>query len=250
MQENNIMESTEHSQHEKVTYPAKHFIDNTKLTELVRVIEHNPLATLIYCDNAQQLHLSHIPFHFSNKLLKQVKVNQCQSLIAQQLIGHVSNKHPIALQLNSQVNSENNCKANSENRPLNISLIFHGEDAYISPNDVSVEYRSMQKVPTWNYAKVHVEGYLTEVSCLQKKLQQMTSTTEYFEKSKGNKDAQTKDKSLNWSIEQAPEKAIEQMLKAITVFTLTITSIEGRFKLSQNKPTQVREQINQQLLKS
>ena len=50
-----------------------------------------------------------------------------------------------------------------------------------------------------------------------------------------------------WLLDSAPSKAIEQMLKAITIFKVSIDEISGQFKLSQNKPTAVKQQISNQL---
>ncbi len=111
---------SEHLHHKKASYPAKHFVDNSQFSELLRIIEQNPLATLVFSDNNQQLHLSHIPFHLSEQTLANINTEQCDSLITQTLLGHVSNHHPVAQQLTS------NRQINCEKTPVNISLIFVG----------------------------------------------------------------------------------------------------------------------------
>ena len=107
----------------------------------------------------------------------------------------------------------------------------------------------MQKVPTWNYAKVHVSGQVTEVTNLDEKYQHMLISSDHFEQVKVQQKLTSPNTQVAWSLASAPSHAIEHMLKAITVFTFTISRIEGRFKLSQNKPTALRAQIAEQVTK-
>ena len=237
--------------HSEPEYPAEHFI-NTKPIAMLEVIEQSPLATLLFFDNNNELDISHIPFHFTDNTIVRINENQSESksdsnrLIGHQLMAHVSNQHPLAQHLKAVANSD--YKDNAEGKK-NITLIFHGEDDYISPNDVSAEHSSMQKVPTWNYAKVHVSGQVTEVTNLDEKYQHMLISSDHFEQVKVQQKITSPNKQVVWSLASAPSHAIEHMLKAITVFTFTISRIEGRFKLSQNKPTALRAQIAEQITK-
>jgi transcriptional regulator len=217
-------------------YPAEHFITKEDNKALVELIEQNSLATLLYLDDDNELQISHIPFHFNENPLLTIKQRQNESLVGYDLMGHVSNDHPIARQLK---NSQSG----------NITLIFHGEEDYISPNDVSIENRVKQNVPTWNYAKVHVQGSVAEITDMDKKYQQMSKTSHYFEQTAVSQHLTEHTPETPWSFEAVPKRAIEGMFKAITLFTVTITGIEGRFKLSQNKPTEIREQIAKHVTK-
>jgi len=229
--------------------PAEHFIHTQQQAALLEVIKRSPLATLLYLDNDTELHISHIPFHFSNITLTNSKSNQYEELIGHELIAHVSNKHVLSQQLKTTKNNMNAPK---------ITLIFHGEDDYISPNDVSSEHSSMQKVPTWNYAKVHISGHVTEITDSDEKHQQMAISTDYFEQIKVDQALTSPEKNIPWSLAPlstisnnskltSDDIAIKQMLKAITIFKLTINSIEGHFKLSQNKPKALKAQIAEQV---
>ena len=235
-------------------YPAEHFINTKQQLALFEVIEQSPLATLLFFDNNNELDISHIPFHFTDSTIVKMKENESELLIGHPLMGHVSNQHPLAKHLKAAANNGDDYdnrggyKDNAEGKK-NITLIFHGEDDYISPNDVSAEHSSMQKVPTWNYAKVHVSGQVTEVTDLDEKYQHMLISSDHFEQIKVQQKLTPPNKQVAWSLASAPSHAIEHMLKAITVFTFTISRIEGRFKLSQNKPTALRAQIAEQLTK-
>ena len=135
------------------------------------------------------------------------------------LVGHTSNQHPLAKRL-------------KQNQVEDIVLIFHGEQGYISPN-----YSEAQPVPTWNYSKVQITGEAKAITDMSEKYKQMDITTQYFEK----------EQTEPWLLDSAPSKAIEQMLKAITIFKISIDEINGQFKLSQNKSTAVKQQISNQL---
>ncbi|WP_042146731.1 MULTISPECIES: FMN-binding negative transcriptional regulator [unclassified Pseudoalteromonas] len=135
------------------------------------------------------------------------------------LVGHTSNQHPLTKRL-------------KQNLVEDIILIFHGEQGYISPN-----YSEGQPVPTWNYSKVQIIGKAKIITDSNEKYKQMDITTQYFEK----------EQTQPWLLDSAPSKAIEQMLKAITIFKVSIDEINGQFKLSQNKSTAVKQQISNQL---
>jgi len=188
-------------------YPPKHYQiqDKNEHIKLIELIQNKPLATLVINIAGEPPHISHIPFHF----------NEQQS----ELIGHTSNQHPLAKQLKL-------------NQMQDISLIFHGEEGYISPN-----YSQGQPVPTWNYAKVLVRGEAKAVTDNDEKYKQMDKTTQYFER----------DQEKPWVLDSTPNKAIIQMLNAITIFKITITEISGQFKLSQNKSTSIKQEISEAL---
>jgi len=199
-------------------YPAKYFqVEEEESLKLIAVINANPLATLMVNVNEALPHVSHIPFHFS----------ECDSSTKTQdkvLIGHISNHHPLAKKLLTQTN-------------IQVSLVFHGEQSYISPH--CFDNVNGQVVPTWNYEKVQVSGVVTPVLSPEKKRQQMELSSQYFER----------EQEKPWKLTELSDKKIQQMLSAITFFKVNINSIEGNFKLSQNKPKQVKVRIAEQLTK-
>ena len=121
------------------------------------------------------LHISHIPCHFMQEPsnISENKVNY--------LIAHVSNSHPIVRKLAASRKDNDNCK-----NSVSVNLIFHGEQAYISPNNVAIENRAAHKVPTWNYSKVHVTAQASEVLNRDEKYTLMEQSTNYFERTHDN----------------------------------------------------------------
>lgn len=206
-------------------YPAKHYqTSEESITHYHDIIESNPLATLLF-SHQSEIDVSHIPCHFS---LKTSSTNT-QQLERSTLTAHVSKHHPLTEVL-------------QHSSAVALQLVFHGEDAYISPRDVAKQHSHAQSVPTWNYAKVHISGTAQEVKDVDEKYQYMAASTAYFEQrlSKNNM-------TQPWSIEEAPAIVIKKMLNAITIFSITITHLEGRFKLSQNKSKAVQKEIAEQL---
>jgi transcriptional regulator len=97
--------------------------------------------------------------------------------------------------------------------------IFHGPHGYISP----AWYRAAPAVPTWNYAVVHVRGRPKLVDAGRTR-RIVERTVDQYESSRAEP----------WSGE-LPEEYRERMLAGIVGFEMTIESIEGKFKLGQNR---------------
>jgi transcriptional regulator len=97
--------------------------------------------------------------------------------------------------------------------------IFHGPHSYISPTN----YTAPESVPTWNYGAVHVYGNARLFSSsddLQQMLQELIQTFE---------------PSYRQSWEGMSQTFRENMLRQIVGFEISVTKIEGKFKLSQNR---------------
>ena len=98
--------------------------------------------------------------------------------------------------------------------------IFHGPHVYVSPSWYGVH----PSVPTWNYAVVHAYGtpqVITDNAMLYEVLQDLVWT---FEAPSPNP----------WKL-QLPDDYLHSMMQGIVGFTMPITRLEGKFKLSQNR---------------
>ncbi len=105
-----------------------------------------------------------------------------------------------------------------------IKAIFNGVDAYISPN----WYLDKTQVPTWNFESVVVEGHVQLIESVQDKRALLTRASEFHETSI----------SSDWNISKVPMAKLDAMLNAITGFSISIKSWQGKSKLSQNKSTE------------
>jgi transcriptional regulator len=104
--------------------------------------------------------------------------------------------------------------------------IFHGPHSYVSPGN----YVAHESVPTWNYAAVHVYGNARIFSSSQELHQILDELMGTFEPAYREQ----------WEGLSATFR--DNMLRQIVGFEITATKIEGKFKLSQNRPRQ--DQVN------
>jgi transcriptional regulator len=81
-------------------------------------------------------------------------------------------------------------------------------------------------VPTWNYVAIHAYGTLRLIEDALHLLEIVTGLTERYE---GNR-------AKPWAVSDAPADFIQAHLKGIVGFALPITRLEGKWKMSQNRP--------------
>jgi transcriptional regulator len=112
--------------------------------------------------------------------------------------------------------------------------IFHGPHSYISPSN----YIARESVPTWNYAAVHVYGNARLFSALHDLHQMLEELMGTFEPAYREQ----------W--DGLSQTFRENMLRQIVGFEITATKIEGKFKLSQNRPRQDQTNVITSLEKS
>ena len=105
-------------------------------------------------------------------------------------------------------------------------IIFHGPHAYVSPTN----YTLRESVPTWNYGAVHVYGNARVFSAPEELLGVLHELIPMFEPAYAGQWA---------SLSQTYR---ERMLSHIVGFEITVTKIEAKFKLSQNRSRE--EQAN------
>jgi transcriptional regulator len=104
--------------------------------------------------------------------------------------------------------------------------IFTGAQAYISPNWYPSKREHGKVVPTWNYIAVHAYGPLKivdDAEWLRRLVTRLTNLHESFS-------------AVPWKVTDAPDAFIDQMLKGIVGVELPLTRLEGKWKLSQNRP--------------
>ncbi|MEC8009861.1 MAG: FMN-binding negative transcriptional regulator [Pseudomonadota bacterium] len=121
-------------------------------------------------------------------------------------------------------------KGNSEWRVFQneqeVTCVFKGENAYISPSWYASKEEHHKVVPTWNFRVVHVHGKCAlhdDTEWLVHHLDQLTSKHEHH-------------REVPWSIHDAPADFIQQLSKAIMGIEIKIESMQGKWKLGQNKP--------------
>lgn len=106
-----------------------------------------------------------------------------------------------------------------------VLAIFQGPSQYISPNWYPSKREHGRVVPTWNYAVVHGRGSITWHHDKAWLRDLVTRLTERHERTQASP----------WRVGDAPEAFIQQMLGAIVGFEIPLTSLNGKWKLSQNR---------------
>jgi transcriptional regulator len=104
-------------------------------------------------------------------------------------------------------------------------FIYHGPNAYISPSWYPSKQLHGRVVPTWNYIVVHARGVLkthNEPDWLVAHLKELT-----FSQESGREHP--------WALSDAPKEYIDSLVRRIVGLEFVISSITGKWKLSQNR---------------
>jgi transcriptional regulator len=112
-------------------------------------------------------------------------------------------------------------------------VIFSGPDAYVTPSWYASKREHGKVVPTWNYIAVHAYG-----------------PVEFFEHEARLRDVVTRLTNLHekpraeaWAVTDAPEAFVTAQLRGIVGLRVPITRIEGKRKMSQNRPEADRDGV-------
>jgi transcriptional regulator len=100
-------------------------------------------------------------------------------------------------------------------------VIFNGPHAFVSPS----WYSDQRTFPTWNYAAIHAHVRLESIDDPAAIRDILTRTVDTYDAPLGG----------SWSFGAMPEDLIVPRLRAIAGVELTITGIEGKFKLNQDR---------------
>jgi len=186
-------------------YLPKHF-EQQDLESLTSLLETYPLGALI-TQHEGILEANHIPFLLDGPLAAGGK-----------LIGHVAKGNPVW---------------KSDLTKQETLVVFQGPESYITPNWYPSKQVHHQVVPTYNYAVVHVYGRLSITHDEEVKRRIVGDLTASMEKMRDS----------TWQVSDAPAEYIEKMLNAIVGIELTITRIQAKWKVSQNRDAADREGV-------
>lgn len=123
-----------------------------------------------------------------------------------------------------------NALNNNDNLDTPWLIIFQDTGHYISPNWYPSKAVTHKEVPTWNYRSVHIGGKVSLLTEPEQLIDILSKLTADFEANQPNP----------WSLEDAPEKYIQAMCRAIVGIRVDISDMQAQFKLSQNKTAENR----------
>jgi transcriptional regulator len=104
--------------------------------------------------------------------------------------------------------------------------VFQGPQSYITPSWYATKHETGKVVPTWNYATVHVWGRPTvieDAAWLRRQIDGLTASQE------GRR-------APPWAVTDAPDDFVATQVKGIVGVEIPISRIEGKWKVSQNRP--------------
>jgi transcriptional regulator len=114
----------------------------------------------------------------------------------------------------------------SVERGTEVLGLFLVASAYVSPTYYPSRLENPGVVPTWNYVAAEVRGRLTLHEELEWKLHQVRAVTDQFERRR----------DPEWRVDDLDPTYRDQQLTAIIGIEIDVLSIEGKAKMSQNRP--------------
>jgi transcriptional regulator len=104
--------------------------------------------------------------------------------------------------------------------------VCQGPQDYVTPSWYATKRETGKVVPTWNYATVHVWGrprVMKDDSWLRQQIEDLTASRESR-------------RTEPWAVGDAPEDFVAMQMRAIVGIEIPVSRIEGKWKMSQNRP--------------
>lgn len=128
-------------------------------------------------------------------------------------------------------------KANNQWREIEagapVLAVFQGTDAYVTPSWYATKQETGKVVPTWNYAVVQVRGkvrVIHDADWLRRQIGALTGEHEAI-------------RARAWEVSDAPDAFIASQIKGIVGVEIEIAEIDGKWKVSQNRPEADRTRV-------
>ena len=112
-------------------------------------------------------------------------------------------------------------------------VVFQGPQAYVSPSFYPSKAEHGKVVPTWNYVMVQARGSLRAIDDAGWVQAFVTRLTEHHESKRAKP----------WAVGDAPADYIALTLGAIVGIEIRLTSLTGKWKVSQNRSAADREGV-------
>lgn len=117
--------------------------------------------------------------------------------------------------------------------------VFLGPHAYISPSWYPSKAETGKAVPTWNYIVVQARGRIRWIQDGEWLRAHVSALS----------DAHEQARSEPWQISDAPAGYIDALVRGIVGFELAIESLDGKYKLSQNRDARDRDGVRDGLMR-
>jgi transcriptional regulator len=172
------------------------------------LIRREPFAILVGVDQAGAPFATHLP----------VLLDEAPGPLGT-LLGHVARPNP-------------QWQLFAPDRP--VLVVFLGAHAYVSPS----WYGQDPSVPTWNYVAVHAYGVPRVTQDLGRVRALLDRLVRTFEDGR----------PAPWRMDGLPDDYVSGMMRGIVAFEIPIDRLEGKAKLSQNRPAGDQARVRAALL--
>jgi transcriptional regulator len=105
-------------------------------------------------------------------------------------------------------------------------VVFQGPQDYVTPSWYATKRETGKVVPTWNYATVHAWGrpqVIEDEAWLRQQIHDLTRLREAS-------------RPVPWAVDDAPPDFVAGQVRGIVGVEIPISRIEGKWKVSQNRP--------------
>jgi len=168
---------------------------HNNLEDCQRIIREHPFASLVTVEDGLP-EVNHVPLVLSED--------------GKTLSGHLARGNGLS-------------KEHMNDKP--ILVVFHGPHAYVTPTWYATKKVDGKVVPTWNYIVVQVKGIMKltqDHDWLLKNVDELSTHHEQLRHS-------------SWRVQDAPNEYLQMMMRGIVGIEIEIQSMEGKFKLTQNR---------------
>ena len=114
-----------------------------------------------------------------------------------------------------------------------VLAVFQGPLGYVSPSLYETKKATGKVVPTWNYVMVQARGVARVISDPAWLDTQVAALTKMMEA----------DRPAPWAVGDAPRPYIDAQLRGIVGVEIDIAAIDGKWKVSQNRPEADRRSV-------
>lgn len=185
-------------------FPAYRAPSQLEITDLVRT---NPFALVISGGSAEEAPVAtHTPV-----IIERLAADD--GLVGGEMLGHIARKNP-------------QWRSLQDGQP--VLLAFSGPHGYVSPT----AYADDPNVPTWDYAAVHLTARVTVLDDPAESMHVVTRTVHELEALE----------PVAWD-PTGSLPTFERIVGGVVSFRFEVTDQRAVFKLSQDKPADVRERV-------
>lgn len=177
--------------------------DEPRTERLHDLVRRHPLGLLVTQDTASALSADPLPL----LLDAEPESGGCAGSV---LRGHVARANPLWREARTDLDS---------------LVVFQGPQAYVSPSFYPSKQAHGKVVPTWNYLIVQARGRLRVIDDAGWLRGLLTRLTDRHEASR----------AAPWAVTDAPGDFTETLLEAIVGIEIAVSSLVGKWKVSQNR---------------